>query len=62
MPGPRDCPLMKCPTHQPPGAPNREPNLLRDTNMSLLDIDDFSMRSKVAQLMAVVPALAVIDL
>ncbi|RYO69594.1 hypothetical protein AA0113_g3980 [Alternaria arborescens] len=33
-----------------------------DKNMSLLDIDDFSMRSKVAQLMAVAPALAVIDL
>jgi hypothetical protein len=30
--------------------------------MSLPDIDDFSMRSKVAQLMAVAPALAVIDL
>jgi hypothetical protein len=30
--------------------------------MSLLDIDDFSVRSKVAQLMAVAPALAVIDL
>jgi hypothetical protein len=33
-----------------------------DKNMSLLDIDDFSMRSKVAQLMAVAPALAVMDL
>lgn len=33
-----------------------------DKNMSLLDIDDFSVRSKVAQLMAVAPALAVIDL
>ncbi|CAN9386515.1 unnamed protein product [Alternaria alternata] len=33
-----------------------------DKNMSLLDIDDFIMRSKVAQLMVVAPALAVIDL
>ncbi|KAH8632249.1 hypothetical protein IG631_13932 [Alternaria alternata] len=33
-----------------------------DKTMSLLDIDDFSMRSKVAQLMAVAPALAVMDL
>jgi hypothetical protein len=31
-------------------------------DMSLLDIDDFSLRSQVAQLMAVAPALAVIDL
>ncbi|KAG9195202.1 hypothetical protein G6011_00322 [Alternaria panax] len=32
-----------------------------DMNMSLLDIDDFGMRGKVAQLMAVAPALAVMD-
>ncbi|KAI4621971.1 hypothetical protein J4E80_004346 [Alternaria sp. BMP 0032] len=31
-------------------------------NMSLLDIDDFSLRSKVAQLMAVAPALPIVDL
>jgi hypothetical protein len=31
-------------------------------NMNLLDIDDFSMRSKVAQLMAVAPALPIVDL
>jgi len=33
-----------------------------DINISLLDIDDFNMRSKVAQLMAVAPTLAVVDL
>ncbi|CAN9455810.1 unnamed protein product [Alternaria alternata] len=43
-------------------APARIPLRHGDKNMSLLDIDDFSMRSKVAQLMAVAPALAVMDL
>ncbi|KAI4910271.1 hypothetical protein J4E90_007704 [Alternaria incomplexa] len=31
-------------------------------NMSLMDIDDFGLRSKVAQLMAVAPALPIMDL
>ncbi|KAI4649312.1 hypothetical protein J4E93_003628 [Alternaria ventricosa] len=31
-------------------------------NMSLMDIDDFGLRSKVAQLMAVAPALPIVDL
>lgn len=33
-----------------------------DVNMSLLDIDDFCLRSKVAQLMAIAPALPIVDL
>ncbi|CAN9349416.1 unnamed protein product [Alternaria alternata] len=67
-----DARTSRLPTHKrsdtstPWGTQSRAKPLTKckhgDKNMSLLDIDDFSMRSKVAQLMAVAPALAVIDL
>ena len=67
-----DATTSRLPTHKrsdtstPWGAQSRAKSLTKckhgDKNMSLLDIDDFIMRSKVAQLMVVAPALAVIDL
>ncbi|OAG19395.1 hypothetical protein CC77DRAFT_1095888 [Alternaria alternata] len=67
-----DARTSRLPTHKrsdtstPWGTQSRAKPLMEckhgDKNMSLLDIDDFIMRSKVAQLMVVAPALAVIDL